>query len=226
MARLTVSDIMTQVASSVNQEAIAPEISSSEFTLWLSYMNRAFFEYAESNDWENFRKPYYTSSVEGATVSLPLDFHKLANPPRYFGTGVVDGEEWPEGLQEEKGLHVPTDKYFEIFGNPSDGYYLLWNPATLASGATIYLEYFSMPTALANINDVPNIPDPQYLTDRVTGFIFEARSDARFQTQEQKAREKLLQMIENANLAKYSSFANPNYVGSTLRRAGFRMGRD
>lgn len=230
MARLTVEQIMTQIAATVNQEATPPTAGSAEYLLWLNFVNRSMFEWAEASDWEELRKRFLTSvsGVCQATVSLPLDFRKLAAAPRLHTTsGAVGGEEWPESLPEENGLANSIDKYFNIIGNPSEGYSFNWFPATLASGASIDISYFSMPTSLASPSTVSPMSDPQYLIDRSIAFILEGRSDPRFQAQETKAREKLLGMVENANLAKFTSYAGSNYVAnSPERKMGFRIGRD
>lgn len=231
MARLTVDQIMTQIASTVNQEATAPTAGSAEYSLWLSYINRSYFEWAEANDWEELRK-VFKPTVNGmslASVPLPLDYRKLGGAPRLYlnGSGFEMGEEYPFAIPEEEALYQETDKYVTLTGNQNSGYALLWHPATLASGASIAIPYYSMPTSLASSTDVPVLTDSQYLVDRTIGFILEARSDPRFQSQEARAREKLLAMVENSTMEKYTNYATPNYVSNgPLRRRGFRMGRD
>ena len=102
----------------------------------------------------------------------------------------------------------------------------MFNPGTLASGASLNVPYFSTPTSLASPAQITQIPDPQFIVDRVISFIFESRSDQRFQIVENKARDRLLAMIENANAATYDSYSNMNPVQNTLRRIGFRIGRN
>jgi hypothetical protein len=103
---------------------------------------------------------------------------------------------------------------------------MVLNPGTLASGASLQVQYYSTPTSLSTNIDIPVTPDPQFLIDRAIAYIFEARSDPRFQTEENKAREKLLTMIENMNAAKFNSYAGANYLTTPERRTGFRLGRD
>lgn len=229
MARLTVNEIMTQVAATVNQEATAPTDGSSEWSLWLAFINRATNEWAEANDWEELRKVFRpsVSGVSQATVALPGDFKKIASAPKLNLLNATDPQEFPEILPEQAGLYQSIDQYIEVRGNISDGFNMIFHPGTLASGASLSIHYFSTPTALASGTQVPALGDSQYLADRVIGYILEARSDPRFQQQESKAREKLLNMVEQSNLAKYSSYANPNPVmTSPLRKMGFRLGRD
>jgi hypothetical protein len=231
MSRKTVSEIMVDIASSVNQEATAPSVDSSEYDLWLQFINRSVDEWANVNDWEELRKIYFPSitSDSTSTVSMPTDFRKVATSPKLYSTGTNSSgyEEIPETINENIGLYGPSDKYFTQLGNQSDGISLIFHPATMASGASLEIQYFSTPSSLASVNQIPQMSDSQFVVDRTIAYIFEARSDPRFQQQESKARDKLLQMVENANLSKYNSYSNPQYVQtSPLRKLGFRMGRD
>lgn len=222
---------MTDIASSVNQEASAPSSGGAEYNLWLQFINRSIKEWSSTNDWEELRKTYYPSitGVNQATVSLPLDFRKVATSPRLhlYNEQQEDYEDIPEITEETRGLYNSTDKYFSQGGDISEGFTMSFHPATLASGASLEIQYFSTPTSLASPAQVPVVSDSQFIIDRTIAYIFEARSDPRFQQQEAKAREKLLQMIENSNLSKYNSYSNPQYVMTgPLRRMGFRVGRD
>lgn len=227
--RLPISQILTRIASTVNQEATAPTTGGSEYNLWFEYINRAYQEWAESNDWEALRK-YFYPSITGdsvATVSLPLDYRKMAAPVllKNQGTGSW-GTQYPDIIEEQRGLQATTDNFVYEVGDISTGMSLVFNPGTLSSGASIEIQYFSMPTSLASPADVPIVGDSQFLIDRTIAYIFESRSDSRFQTMEAKARDRLLGMIENENLSKFSSYNNPNPVINSLRKQGFRLGRD
>lgn len=221
---------MQAVAATVNQEATAPAASSTENALWLAFLNRGVREWSEAQDWDVLRKTFVpgVTGMSCATVSLPQDFKKLAASPVIHLDGAAEGgEEIPEILYEERGLYNPTDKYVYQVGNTSDGFSLVFHPGTLSSGASLEIPYYSVPTSLASPNDVPITLDSEYLIDRTIAYIFEARSDPRFQGQESKARERLLQMIEDTNMSKYNSYSNPNYVQTApMRKMGFRMGRD
>lgn len=222
---------MTDIASSVNQEASAPSAGGAEFNLWLQFINRAIAEWSTVNDWEELRKKFYpvVTGVSQATISLPADFRKLADSPRlyFYNATQEDFEDIPQINEETRGIYQSTDKYFTQGGDTSSGFTFSFHPGTLASGASIEISYYSTPTSLASPAQIPVISDHQYIIDRTIAYIFEARSDPRFQQQESKARDKLLQMIENSNLSKYNSYSNPQYVmNGPLTRAGFRMGRD
>ena len=227
--RFTVSQIMVKIAATVNQEATAPTSGSSEYNLWLEYLNRGVQEWAETNDWESLKKTFQpaVTGTSQATIALPFDYKKAsANARLHLATSIEGGIEYPIILKEERGNYNATDRYVLETGNISSGYFMTFHPGTLSSGASIEIQYYSMPTSLASPSDVPVVNDSQFLVDRTVAYIFEARSDPRFQQEETKARDRLLQMIENADLAKFNAYGNPNPVSNTLRKMGFRMDRD
>ena len=228
MARLTLTQIMTQVAATVNQEATAPSAGGSEYLLWLEYLNRAYFEWSQAMDWEVLRKIYVpaVTGISQATLPLPADFRKLAAPIKLYDGDTSIGTDFKEIMWEEEAIYSPNDKYVKTLGNMADGFSLLFNPATLASGASIVIQYYAMPTSLASPAVIPSTPDSQFLIDRTIAYIFESRSDSRFQLEENKARERLLTMIESENDRKFNSYAGSANVTTPERRAGFRIGRD
>lgn len=218
---------MRQIASTVNQEATAPTEGSSEWSLWLDYINRSYQEWAESNDWEALRRRFYpgVTGASLASITMPGDYRKLAKSPKIWGE-TETGVDFPEVLPEQEDLYAINDKFVTVVGNQTEGYTMVFHPGTLSSGASIQIDYFSMPTSLASNVEIPITQDPQYLVDRTIAYIFEARSDPRFQIEENKARERLLTMIENMNAAKYNSYSNPNQLVTPERKVGFRLGRD
>lgn len=228
MARLSVTQIMQKISTSVNQSADAPSTGSDEYNLWLAFINRALEEWSESHDWESLRKTYFAgvTGISQATVPMPQDFRKLAAAPRLHTDSETSIVEFPEVLPEQRGMYSSTDKYITTSGNLSAGWSLIFHPATLASGASLEIPYYSMPTSLASPAEIPNIDDPQFLIDRTIAYIFESRSDARFQLSEVKARDRLMNMIENADASRYNSLAGASPVITTNQKLGFRLGRD
>ena len=228
MTRNSVQAIMEAIGGSTIQDPTMPTAGGTEWKLWLSFINRSINEWSQAYDWEDLRAefPPAISGLTQATIALPQNFGKLAAAPIHYGTGVAGGEEWPEILPEQQKLFSTETKWSQIRGDINNGFNLIWNPGTLASGASLIIQYFSIPTSLASPAQIPLVPDSQFIVDRVIAYIWEARTDSRFQEQEVKARERLLQMIDNANVAKYSSYANPNYILSQSHKSGFRFGRD
>jgi len=225
--RLTVDQIMQRVATTVNQESTSPTAGSDEYNLWLDYINRGIQEWSESNDWESMRYNFWpqTTGSSGATVTMPQDFRKLGGEVLIYDNGQYPTQ-FPEILDEQETLYSPTEKYITLTGDVNRGYSLVFHPATMASGVSLKVPYYAMPTSLASPAQVAPVDDSLFLVDRTIAYILESRSDARFQLEENKARERLLVMIENANLAKYNSYAGPNQIIGPERKQGFRLGRD
>ena len=230
MARVTVAELMRGCSAIVNQDVSVPADGSTDWVLWLHFINRSQVEFAESFDWEILKKVYMPAITPNTansvlSIGLPLDFRKLAGPVVNYATGVDGGESWPEILPEKKLLYYPQNKYFYVQGDISGGYSLQWSPGTLSSGASIEINYYSMPTSLVSSTQYPVVPDSDFLTQRTIAYVLEARSDPRYQDEERKAREKLLLMIENSSISKYSSYVSPQPVGSTLNTRNLRIGK-
>lgn len=222
---------MSNISSTVNQDPTQPTSGSADFLLWIQFINRAQVEWAEAYDWEVTKVLYHptvaTNTLSSFTsIGLPLNFRKLGGPVINYSSGLNGGETWPQELPEHVLEHADSDKFFTVNGDPSNGYYLLWSPGTLVSGASIEINYYSMPTTLTASNDVPIMPDSEFLVNRTVAYVLEARSDPRYQDQERKAREKLLQMIDNQNLDKFNPYTNPLPVLTPERRNHFRFGRN
>jgi len=228
MARKTVTDVLKQIASTVNQSSTAPTVDSDEYNLWLQYMNRSQDEWAEAFNWESLRKHYWptVTGLSLASLSLPEYFDTLAAPIKIFGGGYSTPRIYSRILEEDAEMYEDTDLYVTLTGDIASGKTMVFNPPTLASGASVYIQYFAMPSTLSGASQYISMDDTQFMVDRTIAYIFESRSDPRFQIEETKAREKLLAMVEGANEAKYSSYAATSYVPSTLGRASFRVGRD
>lgn len=228
---IDVTEIQSRIASLVDQTVDTPTAGGAEWNLRLKYVNRAIEEWGQAFDWESLRRTYWPSvtGVSQASISLPTDFRKMAGFPRYHSGGVSGGEEWNEVKPEEIGLYVSSDKYFYVLGNRAEGHTMVWNPGTMTSGASLVISYYSFATSLSSPANTIVMADPEFIVHRVAAYIFESRSDARFQETETKARETLLQMIENDQVAKYASYGagtDKNVQTDDRLFHSFRIGRD
>ena len=226
-----VSEVQSRIASLVDQTIDTPTEGGAEWNLRLKYINRAIDEWGGAFDWEGQRKYFWptVTGVSQASISLPADYKKMAGFATYHSSGVTDGEEWGEVKPDETGLYVSSDKYFYVLGNRGSGYTMVWNPGTMSSGASLRLTYFSYPTSLSSPADTLPMANHEFVAHRAAAYIFESRSDARFQETEAKARENLLQMIEEDQTAKFNSYAaGPDKNVRTDDRLfhSFRVGRD
>lgn len=218
------TEIQTRMAYTLDQSTSPPTAGGNEWNLRMGFVNRAYEEWSGAYEWEVLRTPYWAgiTGVSQASVTLPTGFRKMASFPLNYSTGVTGGEQWPEILPHETKLYDTSDDYFYILGYRGS-FTMVWNPGTLASGASLYLEYYKYPTSLASPADVPVIQDIEFLVDRAIAYVFETRSDARFQEVEAKARDKLLQLIDNENTR---SKMYENAIITPERKQSFRFGRD
>ena len=227
---LTLLDIQQRVASLVDQSTTESIQGGSEWNLRTLYTNRAIEEWSQAFDWECLRKDYWPGITGGsmASISMPDDFRKPAGYPLYHSCGISGGDEWTVIRSGETGLYTSTDKYCYFIGNRADGHTMVWNPGTMASGASVRVAYYSHATSLASPANEVIVPNPEFVVNRVTAYIFESRSDARFQETEVKARENLLEMINETQTSKYNPYGGgeAGNVQTTEKSLGFRIGRD
>ena len=222
----TLQTLQEKVAALVDQSTTPPTVGGSEWLVRTSFINRALKEWADSYDWESLRVISWlnTSGVSGASVLLPTDFKKMAGSPISYDTGVSEGEAWFEIRPEERDMYATTDKFYYTQGDDANGYTMYWSPTTLISGASVQINYYKNQTTLSSSSDETECPATEFVIDRTIAYIFEARSDARFQEMEAKARDKLLLMIDNENSK--SSAVNNTVKTPEQRYYGFRIGRD
>jgi len=184
MARQSIGEIFSHISSTVNQDPTQPVDGSTDFNLWMSFINRAQIEWAESYDWEELRKLYYPtiSGTTTATIPLPADFRKMSAPVLNYSVGIQDGQPWEEVPADRLAFkNISSDRFFILTGDPFNGHFLQWYPATIASGASLAIPYYSMPTSLASATQYPVAPDSEFLAQRVIAYVLESRSDPRYQ---------------------------------------------
>jgi hypothetical protein len=220
---------MQGISATVNQDPTQPIDGSSDFNLWMAFLNRAQAEYVQAYDWEELRKLYWPtfSGLTNATIPMPSDYRKISAPVLNYSFGIQDGQPWEEVPADHLQFKNPeSDFFFYTFGDPANGYFLQWYPATIASGTSLSIPYYSVPTSLASATQELGMIDPEFLTQRVIAYVFESRSDPRYQDEENKARERLLNMVENSSVSKFNSYVNPIRIMTSEQRRSFRLGRN
>jgi hypothetical protein len=232
MANATVDDIQGRIAAVVDQDEDTSSISSDDYSLRLNYINRRERIWAEIGNWQCLYKEYHTltSTNSGNTsISLPNDFRKLASFPEITYDGVQTSC-FPEVRGQEESQYVPaSEKYIKIMGDPRNGYTMKVNPGVssgqLASGASIYVPYYSFPSSLASPANAVTCPNPEYLIQGVIADIWEAREDARFQGAKVEANLILQNMLEREFTPTEAS-AHDRIKTYEETRYSFRIGRD
>lgn len=227
MARITVDELQSRIGALVDQDEVTSNISSTDYSLRLKYLNMALLEWAEAWPWQALYAEYnmlISTSTGNASISLPTEFRKSASYPRitYDGTSTA---EFPDTRPQEAGRYGASDKRVEFLGNPQDGYTMRVYGVTLASGASVKVPYYMSVQSLASPANIAEVPNPDYLVKRAIAYLWEAREDGRFVQAKQDAEIILRNMIEYENT--FSEAAENRRVYTTDEaRYGFRMGRD
>ena len=217
----TIDEVQSQVAAIVDQDNDTSNISATDYSLRLNYINRRERMWSELGKWQCLYKEYNTlTSVSSgnASVSLPSDFRYIASFPK------IAGDEYTVIRAQEESQYLSTDKYVKLLGNKNSGHYMV-APSELASGASIFVSYYTTPTSHTSPANVVFCPNPDYVVEGVIADIWEAREDARFQQAKVEANRILQNMLEfETTPSEASADASVRTVETT--RYGFRIGRD
>jgi len=226
MARISVDEIQSRVASITDLDETTSNIDSTEYSIRTKYINRAQQEWAEINDWQTLYKEcklIASTSTGNMSVVLPDDFRKLASYPRIAdGT---DNPQFPEVLPQEDGQYGASDKRVWILGSPSGGYILRVFGVTLASGASIVVPYYKSPASLVSPANIADVPNAEYLVQRTIAYVWEAKGDERAQLAKTEAEKILRNMIEFENVPNFAS-AYQQIKTTEETKYNFRLGRD
>jgi hypothetical protein len=232
MAVTTIDDVQSRVAAIVDQNEDASDISTADYSLRLSYINRRERMWAETGKWQALHKEYNvvaSASSGNCSVALPNDFRRLASPPviTFDGSTTANFQEIRPQIRSR--FSDTTDRYVMILGNEYDGFNMYVNPATssgvMTSGASIKIHYFSNPSSHASPANTVYCPNPDYVVQGVIADIWEAREDARFQQAQVKANLILQNMLEYEFTPSEADF-DRNVRSIDQSRHDFRWGRD
>lgn len=168
---MTLSDILISVNSYTDLEASLPV--GTDLTTRTSYANQAVRDAASLNTLPQFSTPY-TVYASGATVSLPTDFRELEQSPM-IGNNLAD---------------------FRVLGNPLLGYNLILSGV---SGATVSMSYQRYPTGFTTLTSICELPDPEYVKQKVISYVLQSRNDDRFMVAERDAQTRLSNMVGREN---------------------------
>ena len=226
--RISVDDIQSQVAAVTDQDETTSNISSTDYSLRLKYINMALREWAETWNWQTLFAEYNTltsTSTGNASIALPREFRKLAGYPKITYDG-SDTKEFPEVLPQEDGQYEDTDRRIWILGNPNSGYVMRVFGETLVSGASIKVPYFTSVGSLVSPANIAEIPNPDYLVQKTIAHIWEAREDARFPQAKAEAERILRNMIETEETFNVASVHGRVRTFEETRFNDFRWGKD
>lgn len=228
MARISVDETQSRVAAIADQDENTANLSATDYSLRLKYINMALREWAETWNWQTLFNEYnmlVSTSTGNASIVLPREFRKLAGYPKITYDG-SDTKEFPDVLPQEDGQYEDTDDRIWILGNPNTGYVMRVFGVTLVSGASVKVPYFASPGSLASPANIAEIPNTDYLVQRTLAYVWEAREDARFPQAKAEAERILRNMIEVEETYNVASVHGRVRTYEETRFNDFRWGRD
>lgn len=184
----TLSDILIAVNAYTDLEATLP--TGTDLTTRTSYANQAVKDATSLESFPQF-STIYSVYATGATVTLPTDFRELEKSPTYQRSGVdVSIPVTQPGML--------SDDIFNCFitGNPSTGYSMVFKGI---SGSTVSMVYQRYPTGFTTLTSVCELPDPEYVKQKVISYVLQSRNDDRFMVAERDAQTRLNNMIGREN---------------------------
>lgn len=184
----TLSDILIEANTYTDLEAILP--TGTDLTTRTNYANQSVKDAASLYTFPQFSTPY-TVYATGSTISLPTDFRELESFPKFQYGGVET-----DIPVIKAGVITNEPRYAYVLGNPSNGYNLILNGI---SGATISALYQRYPTGFTTLTSVCELPDPEYVKQKVISYVLQSRNDDRFMVAERDAQTRLANMVGREN---------------------------
>lgn len=225
----TVDEIQSGVAGIVDQDQDTDNISSTDYSLRLKYINRRQRTWAETGNFPQLYTEYFTqtsTSSGNTSIALPADYRRLASFPRITFDGATTYD-FPEIDPGSESQYTSSDRYVKILGNESSGYYMIVNSSNagghLVSGASIFVPYYKSPASLASPTDIVSCSNPEYLIIGAAADIWESREDARYQAKQVEANIILQNMLQSESTPSEAS-TDDRVEPVEVTRYGHRMG--
>lgn len=225
MPNISIDEVQSRMAAYLDQDPATSNISSTDYSLRLKYINMALTEWQESYDWQALYSEYnvlISAATGNASVALPSDFRKLASYPVISNAGSTDL--YPETRPQESGQYGANDKRIEILGNPQDAYTLRIYGTTLSSGASVKIPYYMSAQSLVSPANIAEIPNPDFLVKRAIAYWLEVREDSRFPGMKQEADRILANMIDYENVFSEASASDRVKTVEETKHSDYRWG--
>lgn len=180
----TLSQILINSNSYLDLEAAEP--TGDDLAVRIDYAQQAVREWADAYRWPELSTP---SSVFLTTATIAItNFKELEDAP-------VDlqGETYPQIRPGDRIYKETSDKYCFITGNEQSGFVLTVNG--LSAGATLSLTFQRHPSNMATLSDFCEVPDDQFVVEKIISKVLQSRSDERFPQVEANAQRLLGNMI-------------------------------
>jgi hypothetical protein len=228
-APITVDEVQSRIGSIVDQDEKTADISSSDYSLRLKYINIAAEEWADSYDWDELYREFntQTSTASGnCSVSMPANFRKMASFPKISWDG-NNTDQFPVARLQENSRFADTDKRVCMIGNQNTGYTMVVFGVTngaMISGASIMVPYYADYGSLASPADAPEIGCYNYLIKRTVALIWQSREDPRYPMAQQEAEDELKGLINYENTFGEGN-TNDRIRTTDETRSNFRWGK-
>lgn len=184
----TLSEILIEANSYTDLEAILP--TGTDLTTRTNYANQAIKDACSLFNFPQMSTQYDVYAT-GATVALPSNFRELEGFPKFYYGGVKTD------IPVYKHDYIPSEPFSSyVLGDPSNGYNLIISGI---SGATVSIGYQRYPTGFTTITSVCELPDPEYVKQKVISYVLQSRNDDRFLVVERDAQTRLSNMVGREN---------------------------
>ncbi len=224
MANLTLDDLQQQLAIELDLSDVSPAVTTTDWKIRKTAINRALIDWAESNDWRALLKTHNGKvTVAGnATYPLPSNFRKIDGLPRITADGVNIIDFYVDTPSRDH-RYGDSDNVVYIMGNDRDAKNMFIHTPSLVANATVSFTYFAAPTSLATTTDKTECPDPTFLLERALYYIYKGREDGRFLEAKFEADRILSRLIENEASLGIAELDRGARVGGE-KFYGFRIG--
>ena len=189
----TLSDILKSANSYLDLEFALP--TGTELTTRVDFANQAVKDACSAYRLREFNQFYYPSTCTSASYSMPDNFRELIEAPAVLENGTY--LDYEQIRPEEVYTKTSSDRYCYLLGSPED-YTLVFN--NLTANATVSVQYQRYPSGMATLTDVCELPDSEYVKQKLISYVLQSRSDERFPTVEAEANNRLLNMIGRSML--------------------------
>jgi len=180
----TLQEILINSNSYLDLAAELP--TGDDLEVRIDYAKQAVREWADAYKWKELSTPATLYATLG-TASLN-NFKELESIPVDYW-----GNEYPEIRPADRTQKEVSDRYCYIEGNESKGYIATFN--SIASLATLSITFQRHPSNMATLTDVCEVPDDQFVVNKIISLVLQSRSDERFPQVEANAQRLLANMI-------------------------------
>jgi len=159
----------------------------------VNFADQAVKDAASIYRFKEFETIYYPSTSSLMSISLPSNFRELSSSPIEMNSSGTY-KAFPQVRLEEIGENTNSNNDFcYLLGNDMEGHTLVFNGLT--ANATLSLQYQRYPSGMATLTDICELPDPEYVKQKVISYVLQSRSDDRFPQIEADAQRRLQNMV-------------------------------